>query len=525
MWNNFEGVARTREQTLDRINTLKWTNWHPQGITLHNTAAPTLAQWAEEGPAHDARIRNLQSYYENEKGWHAGPHFFVSRHWINWFSNPLLPGVHSRCFNATHFGIEMVGDYATEEFDSGDGALVRDNAVFLVAALNLRFGFDPDNLTFHIDCKRDNHACPGDKVVKADVIARVRAEMDSLGSRSPPKPVAVASSRMINIVATEFGGEGDEQRVAYSDVQSGWANRAGVALPTRFSGQRPKVRVFKGSKSCLCDIIDVGPWYPSARGPEDRYWETGSRPRAELDDRTNRAGIDLTPAAANAISLNGKGIVDWEFADAVAHGKDTVTPQPESGPMATEFEATIARINARLDAFETRLAASPPVSPAQSGLSDLLQQVMKIIQALKETPANPSAAAADAPEEQLRRIIELLKSGLGSVDPKRIADAAKTLGPVNGALGQWLGTLLDGKKSAIGIIGAAATAILQAVGPGMPLTSIAGALGAGAVPGLGQVALPLFLAMTAWGILGKMEKWAGNSPAPGGAQLGKSGAS
>jgi hypothetical protein len=68
MWQGFEGVARTRDQTLDRINALNWTSWRPQGITLHNTAAPTLAQWAESGPSHDARIRNLQSYYENELG-------------------------------------------------------------------------------------------------------------------------------------------------------------------------------------------------------------------------------------------------------------------------------------------------------------------------------------------------------------------------------------------------------------------------------------------------------------------------
>jgi hypothetical protein len=162
MWKNFEGIARTREQTLERINTLQWTDWRPQGITLHNTALPTLAQWAETGAAHDARIRNLQSFYE-DKGWHAGPHWFVSRNWINWFSNPLLPGVHSRCFNKTRFGIEMVGDYNKEEFNSGDGAMVRDNAVFLIAALNLKFNFDPGDLTFHVECKQDNHDCPGRK--------------------------------------------------------------------------------------------------------------------------------------------------------------------------------------------------------------------------------------------------------------------------------------------------------------------------------------------------------------------------
>ena len=216
MWNNFEGLARTREQTLERINALQWTDWRPQGITLHNTAAPTLEQWAETGPRHDARIRNLQCYYENDKGWHAGPHWFVSRNWINWFSDPLRPGVHSRCFNATRFGIEMVGDFDQEEFNSGDGALVRDNAVFLIAALNLKFGFDPDDLKFHVECKKDNHDCPGKKVVKAEVISRVRAMMAALKSEPVMSarahvPAASASAgapgRLRNIPANEFGGE------------------------------------------------------------------------------------------------------------------------------------------------------------------------------------------------------------------------------------------------------------------------------------------------------------------------------
>ena len=148
------------------------------------------------------------------KGWHAGPHWFVSRNWINWFSDPLRPGVHSRCFNATRFGIEMVGDYDQEEFNSGDGALVRDNAVFLIAALNLKFNFDPDDLKFHVECKKDNHDCPGKKVVKAEVISRVRAMMAALKSEpvmsaraQVPAASAGAPGGLRNIPANEFGGE------------------------------------------------------------------------------------------------------------------------------------------------------------------------------------------------------------------------------------------------------------------------------------------------------------------------------
>jgi hypothetical protein len=509
MWKEFDGTARNREQTLERINALKWTDWRPQGITLHNTAAPTLAQWAESGPAHDARIRNLQSFYEHELGWHAGPHWFVSRNWINWFSNPLLPGVHSRCFNATRFGIEMVGDYNSEEFNSGDGALVRDNAVFLIAALNLKFGFDPEDLKFHVECTRDNHDCPGQKVAKGDVISRVRAMMNVLksngaGIQHPQlSGTTPATTRFLNITATEFGGEGDEQPVAYNDVPRDWPRRPGVALPARFSGARPKVRVLKGSKSVVCDIVDVGPWYPSARGPQDKYWETGGRPRAESDGRTNRAGIDLTPAAAAAIGLDGKGIVDWEF----------VGTQLVEVPKPSTTDLTLAELKEQLERLEImiRTRPTPPeiTPPSDSDLGVLLKQVMSLINAVKGQSPATSEPTTVQPEDRLKKIIDLLRTLSGGVGGEVSVPPGK-LGQVNGALGETIGKLLDGKKSAIGILGALVTAILEVAGPEFPISKIIPIVGSTA--GLGGVAMPIFLALSAWGILGKMEKWAGASP-------------
>jgi hypothetical protein len=231
MWKGFEGAARTLEQSIARLQTLQWSAWRPQGITVHNTSAPTLAQWAESGDKHDARIRNLESYYENELGWHAGPHWFISRNWINWFSNPLLPGVHSRCFNGTRFGIEMAGDFDTEPFDSGDGKMVRDLTVSWVAALNLRFGFKADDLTFHRECKVDNHACPGKLVQKGAFIDLVKARMADVGKNAPaptkpadePKPAEPAPSDVLFQVEgkmSTFGGPRD----------TGMRSSEGVAL-------------------------------------------------------------------------------------------------------------------------------------------------------------------------------------------------------------------------------------------------------------------------------------------------------
>lgn len=186
VWADFDGKAYTRDEFAARVATLRWRHWKPSGIALHNTAAPTLAQWAESGPRHDARIRNLQSYFENKRRWHAGPHLFISRNFINGFSNILKPGVHSRCFNATHIGIEMVGDYGSEEFNSGDGSLVRDNTVFAMAHLYRALKFKPSCLVFHKECRRDNHDCPGRKVDKAAMIRRVVDTIRTLDGAGPP---------------------------------------------------------------------------------------------------------------------------------------------------------------------------------------------------------------------------------------------------------------------------------------------------------------------------------------------------
>jgi hypothetical protein len=437
MWNNFEGLARTREQTLGRINALQWTDWRPRGITLHNTAAPTLEQWAETGPRHDARIRNLQSFYENDKGWHAGPHWFVSRNWINWFSDPLRPGVHSRCFNATRFGIEMVGDFDQEEFNSGDGALVRDNAVFLIAALNLKFDFDPDDLKFHVECKKDNHDCPGKKVVKAEVISRVRAMMAALKSEPvmsaratvPASSSAGAPGRLRNIPANEFGG----------------------------------------------DAIPVVPESagPSASGPSMEALL--SRIMQRIDRLEERIAADARR-------------FDPGFDPGFASRQQTTIP--------TTWPNAVSRAN--------DVTGSGPTD-----VTVLLERLVPLVERLQGQRATTAGAAGAQQPEQLRKALDLIKTILvPGADSKSLP-----LGQVNGALGQTIGNLLNGKKTAIGLLGAVATPLLTQASATTALAPVLAMLTPAA--GLAPFALPVFLGLTAWGALGKMEKWAqGTAPPP-----------
>jgi lysozyme family protein len=137
-------------------------------------------------------------------------------------------------------------------------------------------------------------------------------------------------------------------------------------------------------------------------------------------------------------------------------------------------------------------------------LVTILQQVIAILQNTNVQPKPEPAPAPAQPTDQLRQLINILTALTGGSPPAQ----GPQLGPVNGALGDTIGNLLNGKKSAIGIIGSVLTGILGNTGLG---TSLAG-LAPAALTGLSGYALPIFLGMAAWGALGKMEKWSGASP-------------
>lgn len=347
MWPGFDGKPYTQNEFTAHVDTLPLIpsghsgNW-VKFLTLHNTSAPTLTQWAESGPAHDARIRNLEAYYQQQLGWHAGPHLFVSRSYINGFSDLTQPGVHASCFNHTSIGIEMVGEYNIEEFNSGDGAMVRDNAVHALAVLHRKLSLRPDGykygvsgLHFHIECVHDNHDCPGTKARnKPDLVARILARMDQLAgaapmvAQAPPSPrfPGVALARHKGIVATMFGGDGDSETSAYGGMVD--PDQMQVALPARLPSDRRQVRVFRGDNiSVVCRANDIGPW-----NTNDAYWEAADgRPSSEKQRAsktraqdghvpTNSAGIDMTPAVFAALGIGrhdpeyGETTIDWEFA-------------------------------------------------------------------------------------------------------------------------------------------------------------------------------------------------------------------
>ena len=151
----------------------------------HNTGVPSLKQWLAMGATPQERWgANLNAYYKG-LGWHAGPHLVCCPDYIWILSDPEADGVSVSCWNHVTLGIEMVGNFEVggDDFSSGPGARVRDNAVLALAALSEKFGWEiADTLHFHRECSRDHHACPGSRVSKAEIIQRVHAQLEGWGA-------------------------------------------------------------------------------------------------------------------------------------------------------------------------------------------------------------------------------------------------------------------------------------------------------------------------------------------------------
>jgi hypothetical protein len=168
------------------LDDLRFSLWQPKYIVLHNTAAPSLAQFNSGPTTEEKRIQNIVSYWKGLH-WHSGAHLIISPNYI-WVACDLTQdGVHCSCANKASIGIEMIGDYSSENFGSGQGAAVRDKAVYAMAALHLKLGLTPTpfvlwkkGLHFHKQCTADHHDCPGQNVSKPDVVARVQDQMSTM---------------------------------------------------------------------------------------------------------------------------------------------------------------------------------------------------------------------------------------------------------------------------------------------------------------------------------------------------------
>ena len=156
-----------------RLDSRSGTAWRPSFIVAHNTGVPSLAQ--RPNGLTQKHIANLEGFYRDTQKWNAGPHLFVDDRQI-WAFTPLtLSGTHSLSFNKLALGIEMLGDFEKEAFDSGRGLEVRKNSVAAIATLSAVLGLDPNTMKIHREDPLTTHACPGKNVKKLELIQEVHA--------------------------------------------------------------------------------------------------------------------------------------------------------------------------------------------------------------------------------------------------------------------------------------------------------------------------------------------------------------
>jgi N-acetylmuramoyl-L-alanine amidase len=145
----------------------------------------------------------------------------------------------------------------------------------------------------------------------------------------PPVETSEFSPFCTDIKCSVFGGGSDPNNSAYPPYDVITDSEISCALPFKFAEPRPLVLVRNRAatgREAICQIRDLGPWLT-----DDDYWARNRRPLAETCHENNMqlprgpnqgripngAGIDITPAAAQAIGLSGMGQVSWRFVNEV----------------------------------------------------------------------------------------------------------------------------------------------------------------------------------------------------------------
>lgn len=159
-----------------------------KGITLHHTGTPSLEQRPHGFKLQ--HMRNLQHFYEKERRWSAGPHLFVDDDQIFGLSSLERRGVHAVSFNATHIGIEVLGNYDTEDPHSGRGLACWQTAAKACAAILAKTGWVAANINFHRDDPKTRKTCPGSRIKKIWLDQLVVGQADQIGPDDTPEPPA-----------------------------------------------------------------------------------------------------------------------------------------------------------------------------------------------------------------------------------------------------------------------------------------------------------------------------------------------
>jgi len=188
-------------ETFDQyLNTIKVPSWC-KSVTMHHTWAPNL----ETRPRGFTiqHIVNIKNYYQKKLGWSRGPHLFIDEDQIFGMSPLQSSGIHARSFNSTSIGIEVLGNYDTEDPESGRGLESWETAAATARSLIKWMGnnstIDSSDVKFHREDPKSYKTCPGKKVNKDWFLSLVNNEAtDSSSPGTEPEFVPVVEWLVAN---------------------------------------------------------------------------------------------------------------------------------------------------------------------------------------------------------------------------------------------------------------------------------------------------------------------------------------
>jgi hypothetical protein len=124
-------------------------------------------------------IHNIQSFYKS-LGWNRGPHLFVDEDQIFGMTPLGTPGIHAVSFNRSSIGIEVLGDYDSEDPLSGRGLQCMKVAAAATRSLLQWLDLPTNDKTvlFHRDDPKTSKTCPGKKVTKDWFLGLVKDSAD-----------------------------------------------------------------------------------------------------------------------------------------------------------------------------------------------------------------------------------------------------------------------------------------------------------------------------------------------------------
>lgn len=173
-------TAESFEQSLSNTSKPQWCN----AICLHHTAAPSL-QMRPKGLLMQ-HIHNMKDGYV-AKGWKSGPHLYIDEDQIYAMTPLSEKGVHAVSFNSRAIGIEVLGDYDSEDPFTGRGLqcwhLAAKTTHLLLKWLNLPI--NENVVLFHRDDPKTSKTCPGTKIDKKWFIDLMYREMNSTAFKEP----------------------------------------------------------------------------------------------------------------------------------------------------------------------------------------------------------------------------------------------------------------------------------------------------------------------------------------------------